>query len=55
MILAICDGENLIANPGGGIEIGPGQLLIALGSKGQLSKLKELLGEALINVEKLNS
>lgn len=54
MILAICDGENLIANPGGDIEIGPGQLLIALGSKGQLLKLKELLGVALINVEKLN-
>ena len=55
MILAIRDGDKLMANPGRDIEIAPGQLLIALGSKNQLSRLKELLGQTLLNVEKINS
>ena len=42
MILAIRDGDNLIANPGRDVEIGPGQLLIALGSKKELLKLNRL-------------
>ena len=54
MVLAIRDGKELITNPGGDVEIGPGQLLIALGSKKELSRLKELLGSILINVEKIN-
>ena len=54
MILAIRDGTNLITNPGSDIEIGPGQALIALGSKKELLKLKELLGIVLLNVEKIN-
>ncbi len=54
MVLAIRDGANLIANPGRDVEIGPGQLLIALGSKEELALLRELLGETLINVEKIN-
>ncbi len=54
MILAIRDGTNLTANPGGDFEIGPAQLLIALGSKDELARLRELFGSLLINVEKLN-
>ena len=54
MILAIRDGGDLIANPSGDIEIAPGQLLIALGSKKELFRLRELLGEALIDVQKVN-
>ncbi len=54
MILAIRDGTTLITNPSRDVEIGPGQLLIALGSKEQLLRLRKLLGETLINVEKLN-
>ncbi len=54
MILAIKDGINLIANPGSNFEIKPGQILIALGSKEQLFRLRKLLGKTLINVEKVN-
>ncbi len=53
MVLAIRDGANLIANPGRDVEIAPGQLLIALGSKKQLLRLRELLGKTLSNVEKI--
>ncbi len=52
MILAIRDGPNLIANPGGHVEIAPGQILIALGSKVQLHRLSELLGDTLVKIEK---
>ena len=54
LILAIRDGSKLIANPGRDVELGPGQLLIALGSKSQLSRLSKLLGNTLINVEKVS-
>ncbi len=54
MVLAIRDGANLITNPSSDVEIGPGQLLIALGNKSQLLRLRELLGDALMNVEKIN-
>ncbi len=47
MVLAIRDGSDLITNPGGEIELSPGQLLVALGSKDQLSYLRRLLGEAI--------
>ncbi len=54
MILAIRDGKNLIANPGRDVEIAPGQLLIALGSTIELARLRKLLGQALVKVEKIN-
>ena len=54
MVLAIRDGSNLIANPGRDVNLGPGQLLIALGSKVELALLRDLLGEILENVEKIN-
>ncbi len=54
MILAIRDGTDLIANPSRDVEIAPGQLLIALGSKKELLHLRKILGEILINVEKVN-
>ncbi len=55
MILAIRDGKELIANPGPDMKIAPGQVLIALGSKAQLLRLSELLGQVLLSVEKINS
>ena len=54
MVLAIRDGSKLITNPGGDIEIAPGQLLIALGSKIELKRFRELLGKTLEKVEKIN-
>jgi len=54
MVLAIRDGINLVTNPGPDVEIGPGQLLIALGSKNELYSLRQLLGKILIKVEKIN-
>ena len=54
MVLAIKEGNDLVANPGRDVEIGPGQILIALGSKYQLLRLRSILGETLINVEKMN-
>ena len=54
MVIAIRDGNNLIANPGGGFEIGPGQILIALGSKKELFLLSKLLKGILDNVERIN-
>jgi voltage-gated potassium channel len=41
----------LIANPGGELRLAPGQLLVVLGSKGQLEKFAELLGPALESIE----
>ncbi|MEA5423381.1 potassium channel protein [Synechococcus sp. CCY9201] len=41
----------LIANPDGDVRLGPGQLLVALGSKEQLRALADLLGPALEAVE----
>ncbi len=54
MVLAIRDGDDLTTNPGGDFVISPGQLLIALGNKEQLALLRQLLGEVLIKVEKIN-
>ena len=54
MILAIRDDTQLIANPPPDIEIGPGQVLIALGSKKELLRLSELLGKVLISMAKIN-
>ncbi len=55
VVLAIRDGVNLIANPSGEVEIGPGQLLIALGTKDQLARLRNLLGNIVVNVERIQS
>ncbi len=54
MVLAIRDDTDLTTNPGGNFEIGPGQVLIALGSKVELGRLRGLLSGILINVEKMN-
>ena len=45
----------LIANPGGDVRLGPGQLLIVLGSSEQLERFGELLGEALAGVESMQA
>ena len=55
MILAIRDGSDLIANPGSDMKIRAGQLLIALGSKEELARLRKLLGRTLIQVERINT
>ena len=47
MVLAVRDGDSLIANPGSEVQLRPGQLLVALGSRSQLDRFRELLGEAL--------
>ncbi|KGG14910.1 MULTISPECIES: potassium channel family protein [unclassified Prochlorococcus] len=54
MVLAIRDGDDLITNPGGDFVISPGQLLIALGNKKQLALLRQLIGDILLTVEKIN-
>ncbi len=54
MVIAIRDGQKLITNPSSSARLGPGQMLIALGSKEELSKLRAMLGETLLNVEKIN-
>ncbi|MEN9540561.1 MAG: hypothetical protein RLZZ459_652 [Cyanobacteriota bacterium] len=41
----------LVANPGGDIQLAPGQLLVVMGSKLQLQRFGALLGEALTAVE----
>lgn len=51
LVIAIRDGTTLIANPGGEVELSPGQLLVVLGSKAQLAQLRELLGKALETIE----
>ncbi|MFO7629088.1 MAG: potassium channel protein [Prochlorococcaceae cyanobacterium] len=43
-------GGELIANPGGAVQLQPGQLLVVMGSKAQLERLIELLGPALAEV-----
>ena len=54
MVLAIRNGTHLLANPGGEVELAPGQMLIALGSKEELARLSKILGEVLVNFEKVN-
>ena len=51
MVLAIRDGDRLMANPGGDVQLGPGQLLIVLGSKEQLAVFQGLLGEAVDSID----
>jgi voltage-gated potassium channel len=41
----------LIANPGGDVRLEPGQLLVVMGSQGQLQVFADLLGPALAGVE----
>jgi len=41
----------LIANPGGSVTLAPGQLLVVMGSKEQLSAFGELLGPALVSID----
>jgi voltage-gated potassium channel len=43
----------LIANPGGDVRLGPGQLLVVLGSQSQLVSFAELLGPALVDVAEM--
>ena len=51
LVLAIRDGSDLVANPGGETQLAPGQLLIVLGSKPQLKRFQALLGEAVDSIE----
>lgn len=39
----------LIANPGGDVQVGPGQLMVVLGSKEQLARFRALLGPAVVD------
>lgn len=55
LVLAIRDGSELIANPGGETQLAPGQLLIVLGSKPQLKRFQALLGEAVASIETMAS
>ncbi len=41
-------GPELIANPGGDVQVIPGQLMVVLGSKEQLSRFRTLLGDAVV-------
>lgn len=43
----------LVANPGGETKLGPGQLMVVLGSKQQLEVFANLLGEAVVSVEQM--
>ncbi len=43
----------LLANPGGSTKLAPGQLMVVLGSKQQLARLEDLLGEAVVSVEQM--
>ena len=55
MVLAIRDGDRLMANPGSDVQLGPGQLLIVLGSKEQLAVFQDLLGEAVDSIDTMPS
>ena len=41
-------GPELIANPGGDVQVMPGQLMVVLGSKEQLARFRALLGPAVV-------
>lgn len=43
----------LVANPGGEMKLAPGQLMVVLGSKQQLSRFQALLGSAVVSVEQM--
>jgi voltage-gated potassium channel len=51
LVIAIRDQGRLIANPSGETELAPGQLLIVLGSKPQLTRFQHLLGDAVDSIE----
>ena len=51
LVIAIRDQGRLIANPGGETGLAPGQLLIVLGSKPQLTRFQHLLGDAVDSIE----
>ena len=55
MVLAIRDGDRLMANTGSDVQLGPGQLLIVLGSKEQLAVFQDLLGEAVDSIDTMPS
>ncbi len=55
MVLAIRDGDRLMANPGSDVQLGPGQLLIVLGSKEQLAVFQDLLGETVDSIDAMPS
>ena len=55
LVLAIRDRDRLMANPGGDTLLAPGQLLIVLGSKLQLSDFLKQLGEAVDGIETMTS
>jgi len=46
----VMEGQSLIANPGGHVRLEAGQLLVVMGSQEQLSRLRDLLGDALVDV-----
>ncbi len=41
-------GPELIANPGGDVQVIPGQLMVVMGSKEQLARFRTLLGAAVV-------
>jgi voltage-gated potassium channel len=43
----------LVANPGGEMKLAPGQLMVVLGSKQQLTRFQDLLGNAVVSVEQM--
>ncbi|MEB3257175.1 MAG: potassium channel protein [Cyanobacteriota bacterium] len=43
----------LVANPGGETKLGPGQLMVVMGSQQQLETLADLLGDAVVSVEQM--
>ena len=45
----------LIANPNGDVKVVPGQLMVVLGSKEQLSRFRELLGSAVVDEKPMRS
>ena len=45
--------DSLIANPGGGVRLAPGQLLVVMGSQEQLQRFGTLLGNGLSSVESM--
>jgi len=51
MLLAIRDNATLNANPSASMTLAPGQMLVVMGSKDQLTAFRGILGEALDTVE----
>ena len=51
LVLAIRDNDSLTANPNGEFTLAPGQMLVVMGSKQQLQDLRQILGDAIDEVE----